>query len=447
MAVMQADLAAWYFLIIARKIKAEALRECGAAATTKAGRMDARVSQAGTLGAKPLIMPQAGGTAMLVLSAISLSHGLNDIIQSLVPALYPLMKSEFSLDFSQVGLIGLTFQLTASLLQPVVGLYTDRHPKPFSLPIGMACTLMGLLLLSVAWTYPILLVSAALVGIGSSIFHPESSRVARMASGGRHGFAQSLFQLGGNFGTAIGPLLAAYIVVPRGQSSIAYFSGVALLAILILSAVGRWYKARLMTARKTAAPPPASPFSPRKVGFAIAILMTLVFSKHFYLASIGSYYPFFLMSRFGIDQQTALVHLFIFLGAVAAGTILGGPIGDRFGRKLVIWVSILGVLPFTLMLPYANLFWTTVLSVVIGLILSSAFSAILVFAQELVPGKIGMISGLFFGLAFGMGGLGAAVLGVLADHTSIDFVYKVCAYLPALGLLAAFLPKIDRRRS
>ena len=417
--------------------------------------MDARVSgsepfppspatgQAGPA-VKPAIVAGAE-TTMMVLLAVSLSHGLNDIVQSLVPAIYPVLKQEFGLDFGQIGMITLVFQVTASLLQPMVGLFTDRRPVPFSLPIGMGFSLAGLLLLAYAPTYGVLLVAAAMIGIGSSIFHPESSRVARMASGGRHGFAQSLFQLGGNFGTAIGPLLAAFIVVPRGQSSIAYFSIVALLAMIVLFKVSGWYSANLRAPRPVVQAA-ASPLSSKRVGGSIAVLMALVFSKHFYLASIGSYFPFYLMSKFGLDKQTALVHLFIFFGAVAAGTIIGGPIGDRYGRRVVIWVSILGVLPFTLALPYADLFWTTVLSVVIGLILSSAFSAILVFAQELVPGKIGMISGLFFGLAFGMGGLGAAVLGVLADHTSIDFVYKVCAYLPALGLLAYFLPRLDKRK-
>ncbi len=410
--------------------------------------MDARVSRSGPLEAGrglAAATPSRGDAALLVLCAVSLSHALNDVIQSLVPAIYPVLKSQFNLDFGQIGLITLTFQMTASLLQPLVGLYTDYRPRPFSLASGMGFTLVGLLLLAVAPTFGVLLAAAALIGVGSSIFHPESSRVARMASGGRHGFAQSLFQLGGNVGTAIGPLLAAFIVVPRGQFSIAYFSVVALLAIVILSQVGRWYKAHLAVPKKIVSAVAVMPFSRGKVGISIAILMVLVFSKHFYLASISSYYPFYLMSKFGLDKQAALVHLFIFLGAVAAGTIIGGPLGDRFGRKLVIWVSILGVLPFTLLLPHANLFWTTVLSIVIGLILSSAFSAILVFAQELIPGKVGMISGLFFGLAFGMGGLGAAVLGALADRTSIDFVYQICAYLPALGLLAFFLPSLAHR--
>lgn len=385
-------------------------------------------------------------TAMMILVAVSLSHGLNDIIQSLVPAIYPVLKSKFSLDFGQIGLITLTFQLTASLLQPLVGIFTDRRPLPFSLPFGMGFTLLGLLVLSIAPSYEFLIIGAGLVGIGSSIFHPESSRVARMASGGRHGFAQSLFQLGGNFGTALGPLLAAFIVVPLGQPSIAYFAVVAIAAIVILSRVGRWYQARLAVPKAVGGLKAVSPFSRRKVTTSITILMLLVFSKHFYLASIVSYYPFYIMQKFRLNEQTALIHLFVFLGAVAAGTIIGGPLGDRFGRKLVIWISILGVLPFTALLPHADLFWTTVLSVIIGLILSSAFSAILVFAQELVPGRVGMISGLFFGLAFGMGGLGAAVLGEIADLRGIEFVYEICAYLPALGLLAYFLPNLERSR-
>lgn len=384
------------------------------------------------------------GPTALVLGAVSLSHTLNDLIQSLIPAVYPVLKTEFALDFGQIGLITLVFQLTASLLQPFVGLYTDHRPQPYSLPVGMVVTLAGLLLLSVAPSFGVILLAAALVGIGSSVFHPEASRVARLASGGRFGFAQSLFQVGGNGGTALGPLLAAFIVVPRGQGSIAWFALAALAAILILSGIGRWYAAQLGSVRKRTAASATSGLPRRQVLMAVGVLMMLVFSKYLYLSSISSYYPFYLMTKFGIDKQAALVRLFIFLGAVAVGTIVGGPIGDRFGRKLVIWGSILGVLPFTVLLPHADLFWTTVLSVAIGLILASAFSAILVFAQELVPGKVGMISGLFFGLAFGMAGLGAAVLGVLADHTSITFVYQVCAYLPILGLLTYFLP--DTRR-
>ena len=409
--------------------------------------MTATATRGGSSGSVAGTQPgrDAGSEAALaVLLAISLSHGLNDVIQSLIPAVYPVLKEEFSLSFGQIGLITLAFQLTASLLQPLVGLYTDRRPLPYSLAVGMGCTLVGLVLFAFAPTYPLLLGAAALVGVGSSIFHPEASRVARMASGGQHGFAQSLFQLGGNFGSALGPLLAGFVVVSRGQRSIAYFSIVALVAMVILARVGRWYGERLSLKLAANAPPPASPVSRAKVGGALTVLMLLVFSKYFYLASISTYFQFFLMKKFGLDAQAALFHLFIFLGAVAAGTIAGGPIGDRFGRKRVIWLSILGVLPFTLALPYANLFWTTVLSVIVGIVLSSAFSAILVFATELVPGKVGLIAGLFFGLAFGMGGLGAAVLGELADRTSIEFVYEVCAFLPALGLLTWFLPSLEQ---
>jgi FSR family fosmidomycin resistance protein-like MFS transporter len=385
-------------------------------------------------------------TVVPILVAISFSHLLNDLIQSLIPALYPILKSTFSLDFAQVGLITLTFQLTASLLQPVVGLYTDRKPSPFSLVIGMGFTLVGLLLLSKAASYPMLLASAALVGMGSSIFHPESSRVARMASGGRHGLAQSVFQVGGYTGSALGPLLAAFIVVPRGQGSIGWFSIVALVAAIVLFNVGRWYRERIQAARKRPAPaaPAAAHMPARRVTTAIVILVALVFSKQIYIVSLSNYFTFFLIGKFHLSVQAAQVHLFIFLGAVAVGTLIGGPVGDRIGRKYVIWCSILGVLPFSLLLPYANLFWTGVLSVIIGLVLSSAFSAILVFAQDLVPGRVGLIAGLFFGLSFGLGGVGAAALGELADRTSMDFVYRVCSFLPAIGLLTYFLPDIER---
>jgi len=403
--------------------------------------MDDRVNRA-VIGLSPSAM-LARPTA-LVLGAISLSHGLNDLVQSLIPAVYPLLKQEFALDFGQIGLITLMFQMTASLLQPFVGLYTDHRPMPFSLAIGMAITLVGLLLLSAAPSFGVILAAAALVGIGSSVFHPEASRVARLASGGRFGFAQSLFQVGGNGGSALGPLLAAFVVIPRGQGSIAWFSLAALVAILILTAIGRWYAGQIGGTRQKAAGAAIQPLPRGKVVLSLGVLMMLVFSKYLYLSSINSYYPFYLMTKFGVDKQDALVRLFIFLAAVAAGTIVGGPLGDRFGRKLVIWGSILGVLPFTLMLPFADLLWTTILSVVIGLILASAFSAILVFAQELVPGKVGMVSGLFFGMAFGMAGIGAALLGILADHTSITFVYKVCAYLPILGVLTYFLPDVTR---
>ena len=390
----------------------------------------------GTPGVRPV---------MAVLGAAGLSHGMNDLLQSLIPAVYPVLKQQFALDFGQIGLITLTFQLTASLLQPFVGAYTDRNPRPYSLPLGMCVTLAGLLLLAMAPNFPTILVAAGMVGVGSSVFHPEASRVARLASGGRYGFAQSIFQVGGNGGTALGPLLAAFIVVPDGQRSIAWFAIVATAAIVVLTGISRWYAARLGEVRRKAAQPSVEVLPRRKVLIAVFVLMLLVFSKYIYLSSLTSYYTFYLISKFGLSKQDALVHLFIFLGAVAVGTIVGGPVGDRFGRKLVIWGSILGVLPFTLLLPYADLFWTTVLSVVIGVVLASAFSAILVFAQEMVPGKVGMISGLFFGFAFGMAGLGAAVLGIVADHTSIVFVYRLCSFLPILGLLTWFLPDVGTK--
>jgi len=381
-------------------------------------------------------------TAFVVLAAISFCHLLNDLLQSLLAAIYPILKTTFHLDFGQIGLISLTFQVTASLLQPIVGLHTDRRPRPFSLATGMSISLLGLILLAFAWSYPILLLAAAMVGLGSSIFHPESSRVARMASGGRHGLAQSLFQVGGNAGSSVGPLLAAFIVLPHGQTSIAWFSIAALLAIIILTNIGAWYKSRLNSAVANVKKGAVSVFSKRKVYFSLAILVALIFSKYFYLASLTNYYTFYLISKFHVSVQSAQLHLFLFLGAVAAGTILGGPVGDRIGRKYVIWVSIAGALPFTLALPFVNLFWTAVLSVVIGIILASAFSAILVYAQELLPGRVGMISGIFFGLAFGMGGIGAALLGKLADSTNIQFVYRICSFLPLVGLLTAFLPDL-----
>lgn len=389
---------------------------------------------------------RAEGTIFKVLGAISFSHFLNDMLQSLIPAIYPLLKSSFSLSFTQVGLITLAYQLTASLLQPVVGLYTDRHPKPFSLTIGMTCTLTGLLMMAAAPNYVMILLAAALVGTGSSVFHPESSRVARMASGGRYGLAQSIFQVGGNAGSATGPLLAAWIVIPWGQGSLGWFSGAALLGAFVLYQVGRWYRVRLSQREKRAGSRASQPaqFSRRTVAGAMIVLLILIFSKFFYMASLGSYYIFYLMSRFHISVQSAQLHLFVFLFAVAAGTVLGGPIGDRFGRKRVIWASILGVAPFTLVLPYANLAWTGPLTFIIGLILASAFSAILVFAQELMPGRVGMVSGLFFGLAFGMAGIGAAVLGGLADAYGIETVYRMCSFLPLLGIFTALLPDIRR---
>jgi len=387
-------------------------------------------------------------TAFTILAAISFCHLLNDMVQSLIPAIYPLLKTSFGLNFQQIGLITLSSQLTASLLQPVVGHYTDLRPKPYSLTVGMGFTLIGLILLSIAPSFPAILMAAAMVGVGSSVFHPESSRVARMASGGQHGLAQSLFQVGGNAGASIGPLLAAYIVLPHGQPSVAWFSLAALLAMILLARVGAWYKRTGMIKVKSAVKGLRDhpSLSTKRVSLSIAVLVLLIFSKYFYLASLTSYYTFYLMSKFHVPVRNAQIHLFVFLAAVAAGTIIGGPVGDRIGRKYVIWVSILGVLPFTLILPYANLLWTGVLSVVIGLILASAFSAILVYAQELIPGRLGMISGLFFGFAFGMGGLGAALLGRLADMTNISFVYHVCSFLPALGLLTGFLPNIEKRR-
>ena len=397
---------------------------------------------------------QAGErTAFKVLLAISFCHLLNDAVQSLLPAIYPLLRENFHLNYGQVGIITFTTTFTASLLQPLVGLYSDRRHHTYLLAGGMGVTLVGLLMLSVAPRYAIVLLAAGLVGVGSAVFHPESSRVARMASGGQHGMAQSLFQVGGNGGSALGPLLARYLL-PKGQASIAWFTSLALVAMVLLADIGAWVKrrrvdqpaAKVVPVSGHAVMPPLHPSVqlPRgRVILALAVLMILMFSKFFYLASLQSYYTFYLMGKFHVSVQNAQIYLFIFLGAVAAGTFFGGPVGDRFGRKFVIWYSILGVLPFTLLLPYANLFWTVVLSVVIGLVLASAFSTILVFAQELVPGKIGTVSGFFFGLAFGLGGLGAALLGKLADLTSINFVYHVCSFLPALGVLTAFLPNLE----
>ena len=381
-----------------------------------------------------------------VLGAISFSHFLNDMIQSLILAIYPLLKAEFLLSFTQIGLITLTYQITASILQPVVGLYTDHSPKPYSLSVGMGCTLTGLIVLALASNYGTLLIAAALVGTGSSIFHPESSRVARMASGGRYGLAQSIFQVGGNAGSATGPLLAAWIIIPQGRNSVAWFSLAALLAMLVLGQVGGWYKRRQLQASRRAKAHALAPAAlpARTVARVMLVLLILIFSKFFYLASLSSYYTFYLMSKFHLSVQSAQIHLFVFLFAVAAGTILGGPVGDRIGRKRVIWASILGVAPFTLILPSANLAWTGPLTFIIGLILASAFSAILVFAQEVVPGKVGMVSGLFFGLAFGMAGIGAAVLGKLADVYGIEYVYRLCAFLPLLGMLTAFLPDMRK---
>ena len=383
----------------------------------------------------------ADATRFSVLSAISFSHFLNDMMQSLMLAIYPLFKAEFQLSFAQIGLITLTYQFTASLLQPLVGYYTDRRPQPFSLAIGMGCTLAGLITLSLAPSFPVLLLAAALVGTGSSVFHPESSRVARMASGGRHGLAQSIFQVGGNAGSAAGPLLAAWVVLPHGQRSIAWFSAAALLAMIVLTGVGRWYRHQHRKP-KTAAAPVANPLPPRQVALSLAVLLSLIFSKFFYMASITSYLIFYLMHQFHISTRLAQYHLFFFLFAVAAGTLLGGPIGDRIGRRQVIWVSILGITPFTLALPYVGLGASALLTIIIGFVLASAFPAMVVYGQELIPGKVGTISGLFFGLAFGLGGIGAAILGQLADHWGIVAVYKICSFLPLIGLLAVFLPEL-----
>lgn len=387
-------------------------------------------------------------TAFGILGAISVSHLLNDMIQSLILAIYPLLQNEFSLSFTQIGMITLTYQITASLLQPIIGYYTDKHPQPYSLPIGMGFTLSGLLLLAVAQTFPVVLLAAALVGTGSSVFHPESSRVARMASGGRHGLAQSVFQVGGNLGSSLGPLLAALIIAPYGKGNVAWFSLAALLGIVVLLQISKWYRQQQQIIKKRGPVAGNITVLPRRtVAMSMGILLVLVFSKYFYLTSLSSYYTFYLIHKFGVSIQNAQIHLFVFLFAVAAGTIIGGPIGDKIGRKYVIWASILGVAPFTLMLPHANLMWTSILSVIIGVILASAFSAILVFAQELIPGNVGMVSGLFFGLAFGMGGLGAAVLGYVADRTSIELVYQICAFLPLLGILTAFLPNIEQKHA
>ncbi len=411
--------------------------------TPAAVSLDAAASSAIAADPVPPVV-RASKPAFGILGAISGAHMVNDMMQSLILAMYPILKGEFSLSFGQVGLITLTYQLTASLLQPVVGLYTDRRPQPYSLPFGMASTLIGLLLLAFAPSFAVVLLAAAFVGIGSSVFHPESSRIARLASGGRHGLAQSVFQVGGNTGTAIGPLLAAAVIVPFGQRSAAWFCLAALLGIVLLLQVSRWYSTHHV-ARGRKASSAVSPYSRRVVIGAVAVLLVLIFSKYFYVAGLSSFYTFYLIDRFSLSVQDAQLHLFFFLFASAVGTVLGGPVGDRIGRKPVIWVSILGVAPFALLLPHADLFWTTTLTVIIGLVLSSAFSAILVYAQELMPGKVGMVSGLFFGFAFGMGGLGAAVLGMLADKTSIAFVYDTIAWLPLLGLVAALLPKGARR--
>ena len=385
-------------------------------------------------------------TSYGVLAAISVSHLLNDTLQSLIPALYPVVKDGFHLSFVQVGLITLTFQLTASILQPVVGALTDRRPQPFSLAVGMGLTLVGLVLLALVESYGALLVSVAMVGLGSSIFHPESSRVAHLAAGNRRGFAQSFFQVGGNTGSSLGPLLAALVIAERSRSSVLWFTILAGLGIVILAGVGRWYRAHHPAAGGRARTLVRAEGIPRaRVAVTVGILLVLIFSKYFYLAGITSYFTFYVMGKFGLSVKAAQLHLFVFQFAVAAGTLMGGPIGDRVGRKYVIWVSILGAAPFTLLLPHAGLVGTSILSVCIGVILASAFSAILVYAQELMPGSVGLISGLFFGFAFGMGGLGSAALGWLADATSLDYVYRIMAFLPLLGVIAAFLPRLDSR--
>jgi len=395
------------------------------------------IAQAATAADAPA---QADKTVMPIIFAVSFCHMLNDIMQSMISAIYPMLKADYNLDFWQIGILTLAFQCTASLLQPVIGIITDKKPFPYSLPIGMGATFVGLFLLAGSHVYLMLVVAAALIGIGSAVFHPESSRVARLASGGRYGFAQATFQVGGNFGQAIGPLLAAFIIVPMGQGSVAWFSAIALLGIVILSWVARWYKAHMLANKGRKKSLGIHSLPRRTVMVALVVLAILTFSKNIYMAAIGSYYTFFVIERFGVTVQSSQIMLFVFLGATALGTLIGGPIGDRFGSKVVIWISILGVLPFTLAMPFANLPMTIVLSGIVGLVMASSFPAIIVMAQELVPGRVGMIAGIFFGLAFGMGGIAAAVLGIIADHRGISFVYSICAFLPALGLLTVFLP-------
>ena len=404
--------------------------------------MKATSSQPGTLNTSQTVYP--------ILFAISLSHLLNDLIQSVIPAIYPLLKSNYALNFTQIGIITLVFQLTASIFQPFVGSYTDKKPNPRSLAIGMTFSLIGLLFMAFASDFYYILASVCLIGMGSSVFHPEASRVAHLASGGKKGLAQSIFQVGGNAGSAAGPLLAALIVIPFGQKYIGWFGLLALLAIAVLTFVGKWYQQNIKSRseQKTAAKnlTELRPVSKNRVIISIIILLVLIFSKYFYMASMTSYFTFYLIDRFGVSVQQSQIYLFIFLASVAAGTIMGGPLGDRYGRKLIIWVSILGAAPFTLLLPHMNLSVTIILSVLIGLIISSAFSAILVYATELIPGKVGMIAGLFFGFAFGMGGIGSAVLGSLADKTSIEHVFSICAYLPLVGIITGFLPNIERKK-
>ena len=392
----------------------------------------------------PIASPAVEKTAFAIIFAVAFCHMLNDVMQSLLTAIYPILKTSYGLDFVQIGLLSLTFQCTASLLQPLIGIYTDKHPLPYSIAAGMGSTFIGLVTLGFAHDYWLLLVGSAFIGFGSAVFHPESSRVARLASGGRHGFAQSTFQVGGNIGSAAGPLLAAFIVLPRGQSSIAWFGVAALIGGIVLTRVGHWYAAHMRARASRPVASTALPFDRRTTVVALVVLTLLTFTKNIYMAGISNYFTFYLIHKFELGVQQSQLMLFLFLGASAAGTFLGGPIGDRYGAKFVIWLSILGVLPFTLALPYADFTWTLILSVIIGIVFSSAFSAIVVFAQELVPGRVGMIAGIFFGFAFGIGGIAAAVLGALADVKGIDFVFQVTSYLPLLGLLTVFLPKMRR---
>ncbi|MGY4533192.1 FSR family fosmidomycin resistance protein-like MFS transporter [Pseudomonas sp. TE3786] len=388
----------------------------------------------------PSVAQHASPLVMRVIGACALAHLINDLIQAVLPSIYPMLKANYGLTFAQVGLITLTFQLTASLLQPWVGYHTDRHPKPWLLPVGSLCTLVGILLLAFVGSFPAILLASGLVGIGSSTFHPEASRIARLASGGRYGLAQSTFQVGGNAGTAFGPLLAAAIVIPYGQGHVAWFGVFATLSIGVLYGLSRWYRNHLNLFKLKQGGVATHGLSKQRVVGALVVLALLVFSKYFYMSSLTSYFTFFLIEKFAISVTSSQLYLFLFLGAVAAGTFFGGPIGDRIGRKKVIWFSILGAAPFTLALPYVDLFWTSVLSVIIGFILASAFSAIVVYAQELVPGNVGMIAGVFFGLMFGFGGIGGALLGYLADIHGIEYVFRLCAFLPLLGILTVLLP-------
>jgi MFS transporter, FSR family, fosmidomycin resistance protein len=415
---------------------------------TKIIRVFGRVqSMAKSFAADSPAIASAAGTRFNLLGALSFSHFLNDMMQSLIVSIYPLLKGEFHLSFVQIGVITLTYQACASLLQPLIGIYTDKHPKPYSLSVGMCFTLIGTVTLAFAPNYLSVLAAAALIGAGSAIFHPESSRIARLASGGRHGLAQSIFQVGGNAGSAMGPLLAAWIILPQGQTSLAWFAIAAVIAIAVLARVGAWYKSHHVDRPKAHHPAVPSPVSAARVRSSIVVLVILIFSKYFYVASITSYFSFYLIEKFHVSVRSAQIHLFVFLLAMALGTLFGGPLGDRIGRKRVIWVSILGIAPFTLILPYVDLMWVGILTFIIGLILSSAFSAIVVFAQELMPGNVGAVSGLFFGFAFGIGGIGAAVLGGLADTHGIEFVYRICAYLPLLGMVAAFLPNLEHGKN